>query len=60
MQCMKGGVNVSAKPIRYTEKVAVSFTPEQLQQLKEIAERTGDTVSGILRRLAIQFIDDNK
>lgn len=51
---------MSAKPLRYTEKVAVSFTPEQLEQLKKIAEKTGDTVAGILRRLAIQFIKEQK
>lgn len=51
---------MAAKPIKYTEKVAVSFTSEQLEELRIIAERTGDTVSGILRRLAIQFIEAQK
>ena len=47
-----------AKPLRYSEKVAVSFTPEQLKELKRIAEETGDTVGGMLRRLAIQFLTE--
>ena len=51
---------MAAKPLRYTEKVAVSFTPEQLESLKKIAEETGDTVSGILRRLAIQYVEESK
>ena len=49
-----------AKPLRYTEKVAVSLTKEQLNELKSIAERTGDTVSGMLRRLALEFIAEQK
>lgn len=51
---------MTAKPLKYPQKVAVSFTPEQLQALREIADSTGDTVSGILRRLAIQFINEQK
>lgn len=51
---------MSAKPLRYSEKVAVSFTKEQILALKEIAERTGDNVSGILRRLGIEYIEKNK
>lgn len=51
---------MSAKPLKYSEKVAVSFTPEQLAALKEIADKTGDTVSGMLRRLAIQLISEHK
>ena len=51
---------MSAKPLKYTQKVAVAFTPEQLNELKEIAEKTGDTVAGILRRLAIQFIESQR
>ena len=51
---------MAAKPLRYTEKVAVSFTKQQIEHLREIAENTGDTVSGILRRLAIQFIEENQ
>ena len=48
---------MAAKPLRYSEKIAVSFTKEQLEQLREIAERTGDSVSGILRRLGIEYIE---
>lgn len=51
-------ISLSAKQLKYSEKVAVSFTPEQLQNLKKIANDTGDTVSGILRRLALQFISE--
>lgn len=51
---------MAAKPLRYSEKVAVSLSPEQMHELKKIAEETGDTVSGILRRLAIQFIAEHK
>ena len=51
---------MAAKPLRYSEKVAVSFTPEQIQALKEIAEETGDSVSAMLRRLAIQLINEYK
>jgi len=51
---------VAAKPIMYSEKVAVSLSPEHLRRLREIAGETGDTVSGILRRLAIQYISENE
>lgn len=44
-----------AKPLKYSEKVAVSFTKEQLDHIKQVADSTGDTVSGLLRRLAIQY-----
>ena len=51
---------MSAKPLQYTEKVAVSFSTEQLKALKTIANETGETVSGLLRRLALQYIADKK
>ncbi len=51
---------MSAKPIKYSEKIAVSLSPEHIQALKDIAEETGDTVSGILRKLAVQFITEHK
>lgn len=51
---------MAAKPLRYTEKVVVSLTKEQVDILRVIAEKTGDTVSGILRRLAIQYISEKK
>lgn len=49
---------MAAKPLKYSEKIAVSFTPEQINKLKKIADDTGDTVSGILRRLAIKFLSE--
>ena len=49
---------MSAKPLKYSEKVAVSFTPDQLEALRTIAEETGDSVSALLRRLAIQFMSE--
>lgn len=51
---------MSPKPLKYSEKIAVSFTPEQIQDLKRIADETGDSVSGILRRLALKFISEYK
>lgn len=54
----QGGDKVAAKPLKYSEKIAVSFTPEQINKLKKIADDTGDTVSGILRRLAIKFLSE--
>ena len=51
---------MAAKPIKYSEKIAVSLSPEHMQALKDIANETGDTVSGILRRLAVQFISERK
>ena len=51
---------MAAKPLKYSEKIAVSFTREQIDALKIIADETGDNVSGILRRLAIQFIKENE
>lgn len=49
-----------AKPLKYTEKVAVAFTSEQLRELKQIAEQSGESVSGILRRLGLQYIAERK
>ena len=49
---------MAAKPLQFTEKVAVSFTTEQLNVLRNIASETGETVSGLLRRLALQYIAD--
>lgn len=51
---------MSAKPLRYSERVIVMLSPEQMEELKKIAEETGDTVSGMLRRLAIQLISEHK
>ena len=51
---------MAAKPLRYTEKIVVLLSEENAKELKRIADETGDTASGILRRLAIQFISENK
>lgn len=51
---------LAAKPLKYSKKVAVSLAPDQLEALQRIADETGDTVSGLLRRLAIKFIAEQE
>lgn len=51
---------LSPKPLKYTEKIAVSFTTEQVKELKEIAEETGESVAGLLRRLALEYMTEKK
>lgn len=48
-----------AKPLKYTHKITVMFTEEQFKDLKDFADKTGDGVSTLLRRLALKHMADN-
>lgn len=37
-------------------KLQVTFTPEQLEKLKAIAQKTGNSVSSIIRTLVAEYL----
>lgn len=41
-------------------KIQITFTPEMLSELKDYAEKTGNTVSAIIRILVADFLEEKK
>ena len=45
--------------MKYTEPVAIRISPQQLEDLKKIADRTETSVSAIIRQAIKAFLVDN-
>lgn len=54
----KGGDVLSAKERANTEKVIVFLPPDILEELKEIANETGSSVSGTIRTIIFEKLKE--
>lgn len=54
----KGGDRLSAKERANTEKVIVFLPPDILEELKEIANETGSSVSGTIRTIIFERLKE--
>ena len=56
---MKGLMPMSPKEKKYTERIAVFFTKEQLEQVRAEAERLGLDVSAYVRMVIMKEVNRN-
>jgi predicted DNA binding CopG/RHH family protein len=54
---MKGLMLMSPKERKYTERIAVFFTKEQLEQVRAEAERLGLDVSAYVRMVVMKEVN---
>ena len=50
---------MSPKEKKYTERIAVFFTKEQLEQVKAEAEKLGLDVSAFIRMVVMKEVNEN-
>jgi hypothetical protein len=47
---------LSPRPKANTERTNVFFTPEVMDQLRQLAERKGTSVSGLIRMIVLDYL----
>lgn len=47
---------MSPRPKANTERTNVFFTPEVMEQLRQLAERKGTSVSGLIRMIVLDYL----
>ena len=47
---------MSPSPKANTERTNVFFTPEVMDQLRQLAERKGTSVSGLIRMIVLDYL----
>ena len=47
---------MSPRPKANTERTNVFFTPEVMDQLRQLAERKGTSVSGLIRMIVLDYL----
>lgn len=47
---------MSPRPKANTERTNVFFTPEVMDQLRQLAERKGTSVSGLIRMIVLEYL----
>lgn len=51
---------VSPRPKANSERTNVFFSPEIMNQLRNIAEEKGTSVSGLIRMIVLEYLANNK
>lgn len=51
---------MSPRPKSNSERTNVFFSPETMEQLRDIAERKGTSVSGLIRMIVLEYLSKTK
>lgn len=51
---------MSPRPKANSERTNVFFSPDVMEKLKEIAEKKGTSVSGLIRMIVLEYLAEEK
>jgi len=51
---------VSPKPKANSERTNVFFSPEIMEKLRALAEKKGTSVSGLIRMIVLEYLEEKK
>ena len=51
---------MSPKPIANSERTNVFFSPQVMEQLRNLAEKKGMSVSGLIRMIVLDYLANEK
>jgi hypothetical protein len=57
---LKGGVIMSPRQKTNSERTNVFFSPEVMQELRDLATKKGTSVSGLIRMIVLEYLDEKK
>jgi len=55
-----GAINISPKEKQNSQKVSIFLSPEHLEAIRQESEKKGTTVSGMIRMIVIEHLDNRK
>lgn len=51
---------MSPRPKANSERTNVFFSPEIMDRLRELAEKKGTSVSGLIRMIVLEYLEEKK
>lgn len=51
---------MSPRPKANSERTNVFFSPEIMDKLRELAEKKGTSVSGLIRMIVLEYLEEKK
>ena len=57
---LKGGAIMSPRPKTNSERTNVFFSTEVMQELRDLAIKKGTSVSGLIRMIVLEYLEEKK